>query len=230
MLSADRIFFPTPRFVKIFEAAGKSTFPNGFTYKVRKSRVVEEVLFQFLGCPHPRTRIYFGRQKQSIPDHFSFPFLAMGASKSDAAHRVNSVRKLEELAGRFNPLVIQENLEYENRFRIVYIDYQFLGFDAGPASKSSLPPFRGGGESHRKPSEAPRLSKGSRGDSGGGSEKVIREAAVIVKSAGLNDIAVDVGIGKSGWFIIEFGRPPVLCSTSDGMINRFEYVSRLIES
>jgi len=100
MLSAGRIFFPTPRFVKIFEAAGKSTFPNGFTYKIRKSRVVEEVLFQFLACPHPRTRIYFGRQKKSIPEHFSFPFLAMGANKSGTAHLLRNAHELEELAVR----------------------------------------------------------------------------------------------------------------------------------
>ena len=199
MLAARLIFFPTLRFVKIFEAAGKSTFPNGFTYTIRKSRVVEEVLFQFLACPHPRTRIYFGRQKKSIPEHFSFPFLAMGANKSGMAHLLSNVRELEELAVRYNPLIIQENIEYEDRFRMTFVNYDFVGIDGIVSSKTGSMSARGM-------------------PSGGFVENLIDEVGRIVKSAGLNDIGVDVGIGERGWSIIEFARPPVFCSTPGGMV------------
>ena len=209
ILSAGRIFFPTPRFVKIFEAAGKTTFPNGFTYKVRKSRIVEEVLFQFLGCPHPRTRIYYGRQKRSIPDHFSFPFLAMGEDKYGKAHLVTNVHELEEFAVRCNPLVIQENMEYDERFRIVFVNYDFVGMERIDSLKTDSRP------ACSVPSSYPF-------------ENLIGDVGRIVESAGLNDIAVDVGIRENEWSIIEFTKPPVLCPTPGGIVNRFEYISSLI--
>ena len=55
LLSASQILFPTPRFVGILQAAGKKTFPSALAYSVRKSRLIQEVLFQFLKCPHPLT-------------------------------------------------------------------------------------------------------------------------------------------------------------------------------
>jgi hypothetical protein len=212
MLSAGCIFFPTPRFVKIFEAAGKSTFPTGFTYKVRKSRVIQEVLFQFLACPHPRTRIYFGHQKLSIPKDFSFPFLAMGPDKSDPALSVKDLRELDEFAFNYNPLIIQENREYEKRFRLVFVNYEFVGTE-GTVSEEDGTRFFG------------NVSSGYRtGDS------IVRACAKIVRSVGLNDITVEVAVGENGWFITEFTRPPVFCSTREGMVNRHGYIAGLIES
>lgn len=210
MLSAGRIFFPTPRFVKIFEAAGKSTFPNGFTYSIQRSRIVEEVLFQFLGCPHPRTRIYFGRQKRSIPEHFSFPFLAMGADKNSTALPVKNLRELEESALRSNPLLVQEEMECEDRFRIIFVNFEFVGM--GSAAPWMVRPKSG----------ADMFSSRS-------AAELIRDVARIVRSVGLNDIAVEVGVGKNGWFIIGFVRPPVFCSTPGGVVNRHKFISNLIE-
>ena len=210
MLSADRIFFPTPRFVNIFEAAGKSTFPNGITYKVRRSRVVEEALFQFLACPHPRTRIYFGRQKKSIPGHFSFPLLVMGPDKSCTARAVSSPAELEEWTVRCNPLIVQENVHYEARFRMTFVNCGFLGIERIVASKTN------------RESSADQFA-------GCSVENLIRDASQIVKSAGLNDIAVEAGIGQNGWFIIGFVRPPMFCPTPGGMVNRHEYITALIE-
>ncbi len=59
LLSASQIFFPTQRFVRILQAAGKKTFPSAFAYSVQRSRLIQEVLFQFLKCPHPFTLIYY---------------------------------------------------------------------------------------------------------------------------------------------------------------------------
>ena len=79
LLSASQIFFPTPRFVRVLQAAGKKTFPSAFAYSVQKSRLTQEVLFQFLKCPHPFTRIYYGGQKSSILRRFFFSVSSNGS-------------------------------------------------------------------------------------------------------------------------------------------------------
>jgi len=67
ILQAERIFFPTPRFVDIFDALDLPTFPNPTTYKYQRSRPLQQSLFKYHDLPSPRTRVYYGvRQKARI--------------------------------------------------------------------------------------------------------------------------------------------------------------------
>jgi len=127
LLSAGRILFPTPRFVRILHAAGKKTFPSAFAYSVQKSRLIQEVLFQFLECPHPLTRIYYGRQKNSIVENFSFPFRAMGPGMQHYPRLVSDGDDLRQVSEMYNPLIIQESLDYDERLRLVFVNCECAG-------------------------------------------------------------------------------------------------------
>jgi hypothetical protein len=222
MLSAGLILFPTPRFADVLEAAGKQTFPSAFAYRIRKSRVAQEVLFQFLDCPHPRTRIYYGRQKRGIPDHFRPPFLAMGPSMSTGARLFGSAYDPPALFELYNPLIIQDFVECEERFQLVFVNYECAGilkkapcggrlvFDS--SAVTTVP--------------RPRNAEMAEHFSG----EIVSRLEELLRSVKLNDIAVEVGITRKGWQLIQFGRPPLSWPSREGVVERFSHICRLIES
>ncbi len=207
--SAETIFFPTPRFAEIFEAAGEKTFPNAFTYQIRKSRVVEAALLQFSGFPHCRIRVYFGRQKEFIANDFGFPMIAMGPNRSDSARIIENPSQLADAAGRFNPLIIREYIEYEERMLLVFTNYECI------AEFGGLPGERGYSSSIKGSAEIPLYPL----------------LSDLLRSFKLCDIAVEVGRAKNGALLIDsFARPPVYWETQEGTVNRHDYISGLIQS
>ena len=46
----------------------------------------------------------------------------------------------------------------------------------------------------------------------------------------LNDIAVEIGLTRQGWQLIELARPPLSWPSAEGVTNRYRHISRLIES
>jgi len=222
LLSASQIFFPTPRFIRILQAAGKKTFPSAFTYSIQKSRLIQEVLFQFLKCPHPFTRIYYGRQKTSIAEDFSFPFKAMGPKLVGGARLVSNAGDLHALTEIYNPLIIQEMLDYAECFRLVFVNYKCEGIIKRVSSWAQY------GFNGRSVSPGPQLGQGI------GLEFFSREIVSclekLLRSMQINDIAVEIGTTRQGWRLIELARPPLSWPTPDGVSNRHRLISRLIES
>ena len=222
LLSSRQIFFPTPRFVRILEAAGKKTFPSAFAYSVRKSRLIQESLFQFLKCPHPFTRIYYGRQKNSIVDDFPFPFRAMGPGTSDGARLISNGCDLRTLSEIYNPLIIQEALDYHERFVLVFINYECAGV-VKRASSVGQRVLDGSRTFPNHPVDEGEVAKFFSGE-------VISCFEKLLRSVQLNDVAVEIGLTRQGWQLIELARPPLSWPSTEGVINRRQHISRLIEA
>ena len=55
---ADVIYYPTAFYADIFDTAGKRTFPSYHTYKFAQDKIKQTALFDLLGIPHPRTRVF----------------------------------------------------------------------------------------------------------------------------------------------------------------------------
>ena len=222
LLSARQIFFPTRRFVRILEAAGQKTFPSAFAYSVQKSRLIQETLYQVLKCPHPFTRIYYGRQKSSIPDDFSFPVYAMGPDMIGKAWLVSNGGDLQAVSEIYNPLIIQEVLDYEERFLLVFINYECAGVvKIGPGGGHCEFDCSGTSANHT-------VNKG--GFPKFLNHEVIAYIEKLLRYAQLNDIAVKIGLTREGWQLIELARPPLSWPSAEGVINRYRHISGLIES
>ena len=210
LASCRRIFFPTPRFVRIFEAAGKETYPSSFSYRLRKSRVSQEVLFQLFGSPHPRTRLYYGHRKDSVLSDFRFPLRAMGPDIASAAYSVQDVHDLEVVAERYNPLIIQEELEFVERFRLIFANYDCIAI-------------------HRRDPDDP-VSCHPVFPSHSCLGFIACDVAPLLRSVQLNEIAVEIGFSRAaGWQIIEMRIPPVSWASEAGIINRHQYLCGLVE-
>lgn len=215
---ASRIFFPTPRFSDIFQALEKPTFPNPTTYRYQRSRILQQLLFQYSNIPQSRSRIYFGtRQKQAILNDFTFPFLALGPLTAqgmtpDSIHIVDSPRALRESLARYNPVIIRQAVEWDEHIQLVCVQYECIGALRCATSSTS-----------RVFSEPIPFEHHS-----------LREPLIVtldlLRAAHLDDILVEWGYGHGKWQLIEMARPPAHWNSKKGRANRHEHISKLIET
>jgi ribosomal protein S6--L-glutamate ligase len=122
---ADIIYYPTAFYADIFDVAGKRTFPSYHTYKFAQDKIKQTALFNLLEIPHPRTRVFYGnRQKSTILNHFSFPFIGKiprGSSLGRGVYLINNTAELAEYAQLCSPAYIQEYLPVDRDLRVIVI-------------------------------------------------------------------------------------------------------------
>jgi ribosomal protein S6--L-glutamate ligase len=122
---ADKIYYPTAFYADIFDAMGKATFPSYHTYSFVQDKIKQTALFDLLDLPHPRTRVFYGnRQKKSIPDHFTFPFIAKiprGSARGGGVYLIHNEKELRNYLELAGPAYIQEYLPIDRDIRAVVI-------------------------------------------------------------------------------------------------------------
>lgn len=123
--SADKIYYPTTFYAELFDAMGKKTFPSYHTYKCVQDKIKQTALFDLLEIPHPRTRVFYGkRQKNTICDHFEFPFIAKiprGSAMGRGVYLVQNQNDLLKYCDLSSPAYIQEYLPARQDIRVVII-------------------------------------------------------------------------------------------------------------
>lgn len=122
---ADRIYYPTAFYADLFDAMGKTTFPSYHTYKCVQDKIKQTALFELLGLPHPRTRVFYGNlQKQFILDYFKYPFIAKiprGSALGRGVYLVRNEKELRKYLSQTRPAYIQEYLPIGRDMRVVVI-------------------------------------------------------------------------------------------------------------
>ena len=209
---AERIYFPSRRFVHVLDAAGKSTFPSAASYRYRASRILQLSLLGYLDLPAPRARIYYGhRQKRLILQHFNLPLLAMRLLVSPQSEWVvGTEAELRSLIGRFNPIIIQEILPLVRRVRFVCVNYQCLvalenhGSEAWKGPSIPVDPH------------APELFS------------ILGATLRLLRAGHLDDMVVEWGYGHERWWVMNLSGPPARMATPSGLLGRHQYVAELI--
>lgn len=122
---AEKIYYPTPFYADIFDAAGKKTFPTYHTYKCVQDKIKQTALFNLLEIPHPRTRVFYGnRRKNSIPDYFEFPFIGKiprGSAMGRGVYLIKDKSDFSAYCELASPAYIQEYLPADRDIRVVVI-------------------------------------------------------------------------------------------------------------
>jgi ribosomal protein S6--L-glutamate ligase len=122
---ADIIYYPTTFYADLFNVIGKQTFPSYHTYKCVQDKIKQTALFNLLGIPHPRTRIFYGkRQKQTILQHFKFPFIAKiarGSARGRGVYLIRDRESLDRYSERNTVAYVQDYLPMDRDMRIVVI-------------------------------------------------------------------------------------------------------------
>lgn len=212
--SADRIFFPTPRFAYLFHALRIPTFPGYHTHRFQRSRVLQQILFAYSQMPHPVTRIYFGkRQKAMISKAFPFPLVAMGPlTARHQKHLVDNPMALEACCLAFNPVIIQEAVAWEALLRILWVCGDCVGVirkDGSRGPDEACEPV---------PVEHPELGS------------VVEMTRAFACKASLDDIVMEWGYARGQWQLLELGRPPVRWPLPEAMLNRHHYLCELVKA
>ncbi|MGB2928974.1 MAG: RimK family alpha-L-glutamate ligase [Desulfobacterales bacterium] len=122
---AEKIYYPTTFYAELLDAMGKKTFPSYHNYKCVQDKIKQTALFNLLEIPHPRTRVFYGkRQKNSICDHFKFPFIAKiprGSAMGRGVYLIRSQKDLDSYIRLSNVAYIQEYLPSDRDIRVVII-------------------------------------------------------------------------------------------------------------
>lgn len=125
ILDAKKIYYPTVFYADLFNAMGKKTFPSFHTYKFALDKIKQTAIFNMLGLPHPKTKIFYGKkQKQTILECFHFPFIAKkprGSAKGNDVHLIQSNKDLSNYLSTGGPAYIQEYLPIDRDMRIIII-------------------------------------------------------------------------------------------------------------
>ncbi len=209
---ADLILFPTRRFVYVFDAAGKRTFPSMASYQFRRDRVAQYSLLSYLDLPLPRTRIYYGdRQRARILDDFALPVVAMsplGMPRREAI--VTDARDLGSWGERYDPVIIQEFLPLQRFVRLVCVNYECL------AALETL-------EYGRQPGPVRTLALGHPD-----LEEILAATSDLLRASALDDIVVEWGYAKSRWWVLGLAEPPAKIATPSGLISRYDRICELV--
>ncbi len=123
--SAQRVFYPSEMYEAVFLAVGKEVFPRNH-YDFMGNKIRQTQLFQLLGVSHPRTRLYYGRNRlERIRGDFDYPFIAktpVGSSKGVGVYLIGGEDDLVGYLEWHRPAYIQEYLPIGRDLRIVVVD------------------------------------------------------------------------------------------------------------
>ena len=127
ILRAPLVLYPTNNYARFLNTMGRPIFPSLETHLYADEKILQTTLFQMLGLPHPRTRIYYHLHHGDILKDFSFPFVAKLPRSSSRGRGVYLVEDEEGLAAylaKTSVAYIQEYLPHEKDLRVVMIRYE----------------------------------------------------------------------------------------------------------
>ena len=123
--NARKIYYPSAFYAELFDTMGKATFPSYHCYKFAQDKIKQTALFELLKISHPRTRVFYGkRQKKTIPDYFTYPFIgkiARGSAMGRGVYLIQNSADLEAFLQAVDIAYIQEYLPIDRDIRVVII-------------------------------------------------------------------------------------------------------------
>lgn len=214
MREADRIFFPSARFITVFQAIDKPTFPSAASYLYRRSRLHQQILLKFLRAPHRRTRIYFGaRQKARMLEEFRLPVEVMAPSTHPGrVHLAKDWTSALTHAAMYNPVLVREARPIADCIRLTCVRFTCIGAARGVYANGTVERVAA-----LAPSD-PTLSE------------LVSQTERFTLTAGLDDIALDWGLIDGLWLILQIARPPLHIETPGHTLHRHDHICALIEA
>lgn len=126
---AKEVYYPSSVHEDLFLSLGKRVFPSNF-YRLMGNKIRQSALFQLLGVPHPRTRLYYGRGRLArILKDFDFPFVAktpVGSSQGSGVWLLQTEDELAAYLKNHQPAYIQEYLPIDRDLRVVLVAGQVV--------------------------------------------------------------------------------------------------------
>jgi ribosomal protein S6--L-glutamate ligase len=189
---AQTIYYPTDAFAEMFHSQGKRIFPSLECHLYDCDKIKQTTLFKLLGLPHPRTRVFYGRQHREILSHFSYPFVAKkarGSARGQGVYLIKGAEDLDAYLAAHQPAYIQEYLPIAGDVRVVVINFQPV------CAYWRLPPA---GEFRSN------LAQGARVEFGGVPRAAVEMAVETARLANLDEVGLDVAMLDGQPYLLEF--------------------------
>lgn len=189
---APRVLYPTKLLAEPLAAAGRPIFPSLACHVFEGDKIKQTRLFELLGLPHPRTRVYFGRQRADIARDFGFPCIAKtprGAAGGRGVFLLRGPDDLETYLADHPVAYIQERLPISADVRVVVMgrDPVVVYWRQAPA---------GGFRSN--------LAAGGRVSFDAVPPAAVELAVSAARAAGLDDVGLDVAMVEGRPWLLEF--------------------------
>ena len=127
IFDAKIILYPTDHYAEFFTTFGKAIFPSLETCLYSDDKIKQTTLFNVLGIPHPRTRLYYHLHHEEILRDWEFPFIAKRPRASAQGKGVFKIENQGQLEWYLhaNPIAyIQEYIPHERDLRVILINYE----------------------------------------------------------------------------------------------------------
>jgi ribosomal protein S6--L-glutamate ligase len=124
---ARTVYYPTVAFAAQLQVLGKRIFPSLESHLLEGDKIKQTIMLEMAGLPHPRTRVFYGNQREDILKHFSFPFVAKIPRASAGGLGVYLVKDQDALKAYLadnQPAYIQEYLPLERDLRILCVGFE----------------------------------------------------------------------------------------------------------
>ncbi len=218
MLQANTIYFPTAYYVDLFHAIGKKTFPSAHTYHYLGDKIKQTQLFQLLGIPHPKTRIYFGnKQKENIYKDFTFPLIAKipkGSSLGEGVYLIQNREDLSSYCEKTYVAYTQEYIPTRRDLRLIIIKGRVIHAYWRVAREGE---FR------------TNLFQGGQIDLEGVPQEALHFATTVAIKCGFNHVGLDICPYQGGYLVLEANMRFGLEGLRKASLNYREILCSMIE-
>lgn len=118
------LYYPSMLYEPVLQSVGKRTYPHNY-YGFMGNKIRQTELFQLLGISHPRTGLFYGRNRlQRITAEFDYPFIAktpVGSSKGLGVFLIGDEARALEYLENHRPAYIQEYLPIDRDLRVIVL-------------------------------------------------------------------------------------------------------------
>ena len=125
---AEVVYYPTETLVPQLAAMGKRSVStlSLACHLLEGDKIKQTTLFKLWGLPHPRTRVFYGRQRREITQRFAFPFVAKkprASSRGRGVYLIENQTQLDAYLAKNKVAYIQERLPISRDIRVVVIRF-----------------------------------------------------------------------------------------------------------
>jgi ribosomal protein S6--L-glutamate ligase len=123
------VLYPSDNYAQFFATMGKAIFPSLETCLYADDKIKQTTLFNMLGIPHLRTRVYYHLHHGEILKEWDYPFIAKlprASAQGRGVFRIENEDQLERYLSLTRIAYIQEYVPHERDLRVVLINYQVL--------------------------------------------------------------------------------------------------------
>ncbi|MCX7822063.1 MAG: hypothetical protein N2260_01310 [Syntrophobacterales bacterium] len=185
--SSPIVFFPTGKYIPLFQAVGKPTFPSSYSYYFKRKPFLQWTLASYFNLPRLKTRCYKRHTlAKTILETFSLPLRILKPTNN--LHQgivAKTERDLETILKSVPHMVlVQEIQNIIASVTLVFIFYEYAGFKGEPL-ETKIP------------------------------EAIIELSHNITRKAHLDDISIRWVLTEEGWLFGGMGFSPGTFYTDD---------------